>query len=58
MNWFDASRQRSYDAEQTAYRGRARRADHWGRFFFLARAEAQRVYGAARKSLMNIPGIL
>ena len=49
--WFDDSCKRVYDAKQTAYHAwcRARSADHWGRFV-LARAEAQRVYGAARES--------
>ena len=48
--WFDASCRRAYDAKQTAYRAwcRARNAEHLGRFV-LARAEAQRVFGAARK---------
>ena len=49
--WFDASCQRTYDAKQSAYRAwcRACSAKHWGRFV-LARAEAQRVYVAARES--------
>ena len=49
--WFDASCQRAYDAKQTAYHVwcGARSVDHWGRFM-LARAEAQKVYGAARES--------
>ena len=49
--WFDASCRRAHDAKQTARRAwcRARSAEHWGKFV-LARAEAQRVYGAARKS--------
>ena len=49
--WFDSSGQRAYDAKQTAYRARCRtrNAEHWGQFV-LARAEAQRVYGAARGS--------
>ena len=49
--WFVASCRRAYDAKQTAYSAwcRARSADHWGRFV-LARAEAQRAYGAARES--------
>ena len=49
--WFDASCRRACDAKQIAYhaRCRARSEDHWGRFV-LARAEAQRVYGAARES--------
>ena len=47
--WFDASCRRANDAKQTAYHGWciARNADHWGQFL-LARAEAQKVYGAAR----------
>ena len=51
MQWFDASCQRVYDAEHTVYcaRCRACSADHSGRFV-LARAEAQRVIGAARES--------
>ena len=50
--WFDVSCRRAYDAKQTAYQAwcRTRSGDHWGRFV-LARAEAQRVYGAARVSL-------
>ena len=49
--WFDASCWRAYDAKQTAYCAwcRARNAEHWGQFV-LARAEAQRIYGAARQS--------
>ena len=41
----------TYDAKQTAYHAwrRARNAEHWGKFV-LARAETQRVYGAARES--------
>ena len=48
---FDASCQRAYEAKQTAHHAWCRTcsADHWVRFM-LARAEAQRVYGAARKS--------
>ena len=48
---FDARCRRAYDAKQTAYRAwcRARNAENWGQFA-LARAEAQRVYGAARES--------
>ena len=41
-----------HHAKQTAYRGawfRARNVEHWGQFV-LARAEAQRVYIAARES--------
>ena len=43
-----ADRELNYDAKQTAYHAwcRARHASHWGKFV-LARAEAQRVYGAA-----------
>ena len=57
--WFDASCQRAYDAKQTAYRTwcRAHSAEHWGQFI-LARAEAQRVYGAARESHNERTGIL
>ena len=51
--WFDASCRRAYNRhdKQTAYHAwcTARSADHLGRFV-LARAEAQRVYGAARES--------
>ena len=49
--WFDASCRRAYDYQQTVYRAwcRARSADHWGQFV-LARAEAQRVYRAARET--------
>ena len=49
--WFDASCRRDGDGKQTAYYAwcSARSADHWGRFV-LPRAEAQRVYGAARES--------
>ena len=49
--WFDASCRRAYDAKQTACRAwcRARNVDNWGRVA-LARAEAQRVYGAAKES--------
>ena len=49
--WFDASCRRAYDANQTAYHAwcRACSAEHLG-LFLLARAEAQRVYGAARES--------
>ena len=49
--WFDASSRRAHDARQTAYRAwcRACNTEHWGQFV-LARAEAQRVYGAARES--------
>ena len=48
--WFDARCRRAYDAKQTAYRARCRAhsAEHWGQFV-LARAEAQRVCGAARE---------
>ena len=48
---FDASCRRAYDAKQTAYHSwcRAHNAEHWGQFL-LARAEDQRVYGAARES--------
>ena len=48
--WFDASCWRAYDAKQTVYRAwcRARNAEHLGQFV-LSRAEAQRVYGAARE---------
>ena len=48
---FDTSSRRAYHAKQTAYRAwcRARNTEHWGKFV-LARAEAQRVYGAARES--------
>ena len=45
--WFDACCRTAYDAKQTAYR--THNAHHWGRFV-LARAEVQRVYGAARES--------
>ena len=50
--WFDASCRRAYYATETAYCAlcRARSAEHWGQFV-LARAEAQRVYGASRESL-------
>ena len=50
-NDFDVSCRRAYDAKQTAYRTwcRARSSNHYIRFV-LARAEAQRVYGAARES--------
>ena len=53
--WFDESCWRSYDANQTAYRTwcRARNAEHLGQFF-LARAEAQRVYGAERESYSEL----
>ena len=49
--WFDDTCRRAYDAKQTAYHAwcRVRSADHWGRFV-PARAEAQRVYGAARET--------
>ena len=49
--WFDASCQESYDTKQIAYHAWcwAHNADHWG-LFLLARAEAQKVYGAARES--------
>ena len=49
--WFDASSRRAYEAKQTVYRAlcRARNAVHWGQFM-LARAEAQRIYGAAMES--------
>ena len=49
--WFDASCRRAYDAKQTAYHAwcKARSAGNWSRIM-LARAEAQRVYGAARES--------
>ena len=49
--WFDASCQTAYDAKQTAYHAWcwACNADHWG-LFALARAKAQRVYGAAMES--------
>ena len=51
MEWFDASCTRDYGSKQTDYRTwcRARNAEHWGQFV-LARAEEQRVYGAARES--------
>ena len=51
QQWFVASCMRAYDAKQTAYHSlsRACSADHWGRFVF-ARADPQRVYGAARES--------
>ena len=50
--WFDVSCRRAYDAKQTAYCAwcRLRNAEHCGQFV-LARAEVQRVYGAARKWL-------
>ena len=49
--WFDACYRRAYDAKQTTYHAwcRAGNAEHWGQFV-LARAEAKRVYGAARES--------
>ena len=49
--WLDASCRRVCDAKQTAYHAwyRENNAEHWGQFV-LARAEAQRVYGAARQS--------
>ena len=49
--WFDDSCRRAYDDKQIAYRAwcRARNAEHWGPFV-LARAEAQRIYGAERES--------
>ena len=48
--WFDASCRSAYDAKQTAYRAwfSARNSEHWGQFV-LARAEAQKIFGAARK---------
>ena len=48
---FDASCWRAHDAKRTAYRVwcRACSADHWVRFV-LARAQAKRVYSAARES--------
>ena len=47
--WFYASCRRPYDAKQIAYPAlfRSRNAEHWDQFV-LARAEAQRVYVAAR----------
>ena len=49
--WFNASCQGAYDANQTAYHVwcRACNADYLG-LFVLARAEAQRVCGAERES--------
>ena len=49
--WCDVSCRRAYDAKQTTYHVwfRAPNATHMGQFV-LARAEAQRVYGAARES--------
>ena len=49
--WFDDSCRRAYVAKQTAYLAWCRtcNAEHWGQFV-LARAEAKRVYGAAKDS--------
>ena len=49
--WCDDGCWRAYDAKQTAYRAwwKARSADNLYHFL-IARAEAQRVYGAARES--------
>ena len=48
--WFDGSCRRPHHAKQTAYRVwiRVSSANNWDQFV-LARAEAQRVYGAARE---------
>ena len=49
--WLDASCQRANVAKQNGYHAlyRAHNAKHWGQFV-LARAEAQKVHGAARES--------
>ena len=45
--WFDTSCQRTHDAKQSAYRVWCRACNGQ---FVLARAEEQRVYGAAKES--------
>ena len=51
MQWCGASCRRAYNAKHTAYRAwcKASTAEHWSQIV-LARAEAQRVNGAARES--------
>ena len=50
-HWFDSSCRKVYDAKQTDYHAWSKtlNTEHLGKFL-LACAEAQRVYGAARKS--------